>query len=153
MTLDINWLKRSLAAVALLTLTNGVWAEIWTDYSPSEAVTELTVVDVKTNFLDDYLVNLKTTWVRAMEVEKAMGSIVDYRVMVANGADSPNVWLTVTYKNMAAMQGSAEKYKTFMQNFAAAGMNEEANEKTSKGYEEYRSIIDYALMQEISFAE
>ncbi len=76
MTLDINWLKRSLAAVALLTLTNGVSAEIWTDYSPSEAVTELTVVDVKTNFLDDYLVNLKTTWVRAMEVEKAMGSIV-----------------------------------------------------------------------------
>lgn len=109
------------------------------------------MVDVKTNYLDDYLVNLKTTWVRAMEVQKEMGSVVDYGVWVANGADSPNVWLTVTYKNMAALQGSAEEYNAFMAKLAEAGMNEEANDKTSKGYEEYRQIIDFAIMRKITY--
>ena len=105
-------------AFFLSIFTIGVSAEIWTDYTPSEQVTELTVVDVKTNYLDDYLMNLKTTWVKAMEVQKEMGSVVDYGVWVANGADSPNVWLTVTYKDMAALQGSAEEYAAFMAKLA-----------------------------------
>ena len=36
-------------AFFLSIFTIGVSAEIWTDYTPSEQVTELTVVDVKTN--------------------------------------------------------------------------------------------------------
>ena len=81
-----KWIRQVLAVVTLLVGANGVSAEIWTDYTPSESVTELTVVNVKTNFLDDYLVNLKTTWVRAMEVQKDMGSVVDYSIWVANTA-------------------------------------------------------------------
>ena len=141
----------SLLAVIFSFIATGVSAEIWTDYTPSEQVTELTVVDVKTNYLDDYLVNLKTTWVKAMEVQKEMGSVVDYGVWVANGADSPNVWLTVTYKDMAALQGSAEEYAAFMAKLAEAGMDEEANDKTSKGYEEYRQIVDFAVLREITY--
>ena len=34
---------------------------------------------------------------------------------------------------------------------AEAGMNEEANDKTSKGYEEYRQIIDFAIMRKITY--
>ena len=34
---------------------------------------------------------------------------------------------------------------------AEAGMNEEANDKTSKGYEEYRQIIDFAVMRKITY--
>ena len=148
-----KWIRQVLAVVTLLVGANGVSAEIWTDYTPSESVTELTVVNVKTNFLDDYLVNLKTTWVRAMEVQKDMGSVVDYSIWVANSADSPNVWLTVTYKDMSAIQGSAKEYKAFMEKFAEAGMDEAANDKTSKSYEEYRSIVDYAVMREITYPE
>jgi len=70
---------------------------------------------------------------------------------VANGADSPNVWLTVTYKDMAALQGSAEEYAAFMAKLAEAGMDEEANDKTSKGYEEYRQIVDFAVLREITY--
>ena len=142
---------RTLLAVIFYFIAAGVSAEIWTDYTPSEQVTELTVVDVKTNYLDDYLVNLKTTWVKAMEVQKEMGNVVDYGVWVANGADSPNVWLTVTYKDMAALQGSAEEYAAFMAKLAEAGMDEEANDKTSKGYEEYRQIVDFAVLREITY--
>jgi len=151
MTIFTQWRAGALLLVGLFGCVLSASAEIWTDYTPSEEVTELTVVDVKTNYLDDYLVNLKTTWVRAMEVQKQMGSVVDYGVWVANGADSPNVWLTVTYKNMAALQGSAEEYNAFMAKLAEAGMNEEANDKTSKGYEEYRQIIDFAVMRKITY--
>jgi hypothetical protein len=52
---------------------------------------------------------------------------------------------------MAVLQGSAEEYKAFMAKLAEAGMNEEANDKTSKGYEEYRQIIDFAVMRKITY--
>jgi hypothetical protein len=38
-----------------------------------------------------------------------------------------------------------------MAKLAEAGMNEEANDKTSKGYEEYRQIIDFAVMRKITY--
>ena len=52
-------------------------AELWNDYEPSEQQIQLTVVDVQSNYLDYYLVNLNKPWVRAMEVQKDLGQIVD----------------------------------------------------------------------------
>ena len=43
------------------------FAELYEDYEPSEQHTELTVISVQSNYLDDYLVNLKRTWIRGME--------------------------------------------------------------------------------------
>ena len=85
-------------------------AEIWKDYEPSERQIQLTVIDVQANYLDNYLVNLKRTWVRSVEVQKELGHIVDYGVYVSDGANSPNVWLTIEYENMAAMEQTKEKY-------------------------------------------
>ena len=85
-------------------LFNPVFAEIYKDYEPSEEFIQLTVVAVEPNYLDDYIVNLKKTWVRAMEVQKELGYVVDYDVFTSDNANSPNVWLTITYENMAAMQ-------------------------------------------------
>ena len=34
-------------------------AEMWKDYEPSKQQVQLTVIDVKSNYLDNYLVNLK----------------------------------------------------------------------------------------------
>ena len=43
-------------------------AEVWEDYEPSEEQVQLTVISVQPNYLDNYLVNLKRTWVRGMEL-------------------------------------------------------------------------------------
>jgi len=51
-------------------------AELWKDYEPSEQQIQLTVVDVQSNYLDYYLVNLNKTWVRAMEVQKDLGILL-----------------------------------------------------------------------------
>ena len=42
-----------------LLISNFAFAEIYEDYEPSEQVTELTVIAVQPNNMDDYLVNLK----------------------------------------------------------------------------------------------
>ena len=111
-------------------------AELWKDYEPSEQQIQLTVVDVQSNYLDYYLVNLNKTWVRAMEVQKDLGQIVDYGIYTSDGASSPNVWLTITYADMASMAPSKEKEDAVNAEMKKRyGDNDEEMEKISRGYE------------------
>ena len=98
--MKINYVLGFLAAISL-----NISAEIWKDYSPSEEIVEMTVVKVKANYVDDYLVNLKSTWVDSLEVQKKLGHIISYNVWTAETAGTtPNVFLTVRYKNAAARE-------------------------------------------------
>ena len=127
-------MKKILLLVITFSISN-VFAEIWKDYEPSERQIQLTVIDVQANYLDNYLVNLKRTWVRSVEVQKELGHIVDYGVYVSDGANSPNVWLTIEYENMAAMEQTKEKYDAVNAVLAERyGDDEEELDKISKGY-------------------
>ena len=132
--------------------TSNVFAEIWKDYEPSERQIQLTVIDVQANYLDNYLVNLKRTWVRSVEVQKELGHIVDYGVFVSDGANSPNVWLTIEYENMAAMEQTKEKYDAVNAVLAERyGDDEEELDKISKGYEEIRRMVDNQRINQVNF--
>ena len=74
-------------------------------------MTELTVIAVKPNYVDGYLTRLEGTWVNSMQVLKDQGVIKDFAVWAANVADTPNVFLTVSYENMGAMQQNAAQYQ------------------------------------------
>ena len=127
-------------------------AELWKDYEPSEQQIQLTVVDVQSNYLDYYLVNLNKTWVRAMEVQKDLGQIVDYGVYTSDGASSPNVWLTITYADMASMTPSKEKDDALNAEMKKRyGDNDEEMEKISKGYEEIRKMVDNQRINQVIF--
>ena len=133
-------------------LISNVFAEIWKDYEPSERQIQLTVIDVQANYLDNYLVNLKRTWVRSVEVQKELGHIVDYGVYVSDGANSPNVWLTIEYENMAAMEQTKEKYDAVNAVLAERyGDDEEELDKISKGYEEIRRMVDNQRINQVNF--
>ena len=127
-------------------------AEVWEDYEPSEEHVQLTVISVQPNYLDNYLVNLKRTWVRSVEIQKELGHIMDYGVYVSDGASSPNVWLTISYENMAAMEQTKEKYdavnKVLEERY---GDDEEELDKISKGYEEIRTMIDNQRINQVIF--
>ena len=139
-------MKKILLLVITFSISN-VFAEIWKDYEPSERQIQLTVIDVQANYLDNYLVNLKRTWVRSVEVQKELGQIVDYGVFVSDGANSPNVWLTIEYENMAAMEQTKEKYDAVNAVLAErSGDDEEELDKISKGYEEIRRMVDNCLL-------
>jgi hypothetical protein len=127
-------------------------AELWKDYEPSEQQIQLTVVDVQSNYLDYYLVNLNKTWVRAMEVQKDLGQIVDYGVYTSDGASSPNVWLTITYADMASMAPSKEKEDAVSAEMKKRyGDNDEEMDKISKGYEEIRKMVDNQRINQVIF--
>tara|TARA_Y200000002_G_scaffold113631_2_gene93078 strand:- start:4952 stop:5437 length:486 start_codon:yes stop_codon:yes gene_type:complete len=148
-------MKKLISIAALLTtlvfapLTT---AEIWKDYSLSEEITELTVVSVKPNYVDAYLTRLKKTWVSSMEIQKDMGVVMDYNVWAANVAAQPNVFLTVTYKNMGAMQGSKEGYDALMKAMTERfNADQDEQEELAQGYEDYREIVDYVILNRVEY--
>ena len=144
-------MKKIFLLVITFSISN-VFAEIWKDYEPSERQIQLTVIDVQANYLDNYLVNLKRTWVRSVEVQKELGQIVDYGVYVSDGANSPNVWLTIEYENMAAMEQTKEKYDAVNAVLAERyGDDEEELDKISKGYEEIRRMVDNQRINQVNF--
>ena len=144
-------MKNILLLVITFSISN-VFAEIWKDYEPSERQIQLTVIDVQSNYLDNYLVNLKRTWVRSVEVQKELGHIVDYGVYVSEGANSPNVWLTIEYENMAAMEQTKEKYDAVNALLAERyGDDEDELDRISKGYEEIRTMVDNQRINQVMF--
>jgi hypothetical protein len=66
---------------------------------------------------DTYLRFLATTYRTNMEAAKKEGIILDYRVYETSprSPDEPNLYLTVTYKNMAALDGLDERMEPIMQ--------------------------------------
>ena len=135
-----------------LLITNFAFAEIYKDYEPSEQHIQLTVVSVEPNYVDNYLVNLKKTWVRSMEVQKELGYVVDFGVYTSEVANSPNVWLTVTYENMAAMQPSEDRWNKVNEILAERySENEQELDEIAKGYEEIRKMVDHQIINRVVF--
>jgi len=142
---------RYLLVVAML-LSSNVFAELYKDYEPSEQFIQLTVVAVEPNYLDNYIVNLKKTWVRAMDIQKELGYVVDYGVFTSDNANSPNVWLTITYENMAAMQPSEEQYNKVNEVLAERYKEtEDQLDEIAKGYEEIRKMVDNQIINRVKF--
>jgi hypothetical protein len=138
--------------VVVMLLSSNVFAEVYKDYEPSEQFIQLTVVAVEPNYLDNYIVNLKKTWVRAMDIQKELGYVVDYGVFTSDNANSPNVWLTITYENMAAMQPSEEKYNKVNEVLAERYKEtEDQLDEIAKGYEEIRKMVDNQIINRVKF--
>jgi hypothetical protein len=70
-------------------------------------VTEVDYIDVEYGHFDEYIAWVTSTWVPTMEAAKKAGLIIDYKVFRASpkSPDQPNVYLEITYKNMAAYAG------------------------------------------------
>jgi hypothetical protein len=70
-------------------------------------VTEVDYIHVEYGHFDEYMAWVTSTWVPTMEAAKKAGLIIDYKVFQASpkSPDQPNVYLEITYKNMAAYAG------------------------------------------------
>ena|ERR1700730_13026319 len=60
---------------------------------------------------DDYMKWLDTTWKREQEAAKKAGYILSYQVLTveARSPDDPDIYLVITYKNWAALDGAVAK--------------------------------------------
>ena len=98
--------KISVALLGLvLSATVGI-ASAQTDKPYKEGqVTELSYIKIKPGKFDDYMKFLDTTYKALMEANKKAGLIVGYAVysMQARTPQEPDLLLTITYANMAAL--------------------------------------------------
>ena len=70
-------------------------------------VTEVDYIHVEYGHFDDYMAWVTSTWVPTMEAAKKAGLIIGYKVFQASpkSPDQPNVYLEITFKDMAAYAG------------------------------------------------
>ena len=71
------------------------------------AVTSVLYIHVEYGHFEEYMAWVTSTWAPTMEAEKKAGVIIGYKVVQAEpkSPDQPNVYLEITYKNMAAYAG------------------------------------------------
>src|SRR5215467_5511226 len=71
------------------------------------AVTEVDSIHVEYGHFDEYMAWVTSTWVPTMEAAKKAGLIIGYKVFQASpkSPDEPNVYLEITFKDMAAFAG------------------------------------------------
>jgi hypothetical protein len=71
------------------------------------------VASIRTEYgkFDDYMKYLDTTWKTEQEAAKKAGYILSYRVVTVQprGEDDPDIYLIITYKNWAALDGATAK--------------------------------------------
>jgi len=137
--------------LTVLMLPVFVISEPWVDYELSEEVVEMTVVTVKPNMKDDYLMGIKKTWVDSCNIQKELGHIIGCAVYTANTAGTdPNVFLTIRYENLAAMGPNKDKYNEFIEAWRAK-LSESDQDDIAGGYGDMREIVDLVILQEVNF--
>ena len=98
-----------LSAAAVLAASSLVAA----DEKPYTEGNVVNVASIRTEYghFDDYLKFLAGDWKKEMEAEKAAGIIVSYQVLAAEprGPNDPDIYLVITYKNWAALDGFGDK--------------------------------------------
>lgn len=99
-----------LAALAFICAPIAGFAEDPLPYSEGP-VTNVSFIKVEPGMFDAYLSYLATTYKTLMEEQKKAGIILDYHVYEAQARDphDADLILTITYKNMAALDGLDEK--------------------------------------------
>src|SRR5690348_941278 len=70
-------------------------------------ITEVDYIHVEYGHFDEYMKWVTSTWVPTMQAAKKAGLIIGYKVFQSQpkSPDEANVYLEITYKNMAAYAG------------------------------------------------
>src|ERR1700674_5781867 len=116
------------------------------------AVTEVDYIQVEYGHFAEYIDWLNSTWKPTMEAMKKAGLIVDYKAFQASpkSPDQPNIFLYLTFKNMAAYGGNIGD-KGIEGEYVARkviGSTEFQNKKRVQR-SEYRKVLGIELIREI----
>ena len=110
-------------------------------------VTEVDYIGVEYGHFEEYIDWLNSTWKPTMEALKKAGLIVDYKVFSANpkSPDQPNIFLMITYKNMAALDKGVEQEEVAKKVIGSTEFQNKARVVRS----EYRKVLGSELIREI----
>jgi len=110
-------------------------------------VTEVDYIGVEYGHFEEYIDWLNSTWKPTMEATKKAGLIIDYKVFSANpkSPDQPNIFLMITYKNMAALDKGVEQEEVAKKVIGST----EVQNKARVARSEYRKVLGTELIREI----
>jgi L-rhamnose mutarotase len=115
-------------------------------------VTEVNYLRIEYGHFDDYIAWLDSTWKPTMEAMKKAGIIIDYKVFQASpkSPDQPNIFLYLTFKNMAAYAGNIGD-KGIEQEYVARNVIGSTELQNKKRVERsaYRKVLGIELIREI----
>jgi hypothetical protein len=139
---------RLLAATLVLFSFSAAWAE--DDHAYTEgAVVSVGYIRTEPGKFDDYMRYLASTYKSMMEAEKKAGLILDYGVYQAfpRNLNEPDLILTITFKNMAALDGLEAKADPIVKQIfsslkkADEGFADRGKIRTNLGGEILRELI------------
>lgn len=140
---------RAWCAVALLALAGVATAQ---DRPYTEgAVTVVTSVKVMDGQYENYMKFLANTWRRSLDASKEAGIVTDYHVFNASPrrADDADLYLVVTYPNMAMFDGMDAKMEPIM--VKVMKMNLAQREEAAGKRTVMRTILGSEIVREMTF--
>lgn len=141
------------AAAAALACSSASQAfEIYTDYTPSKEVWNVTMVRVNPNRIDDYLSGLKQTWLSGCEISKKQGTVLDCFVYLSDTASNRdfNMILVTKFPSAATLDPNAEQFKEFQATMRAQ-LAQDKQDALVVGYEEMRTFFGEQNFRRIDF--
>ena len=115
-------------------------------------VTEVAYIGVEYGHFEEYIDWLNSTWKPTMEATKKAGLIIDYKVfrLTPKSPDQPNIFLMITYKNMAAYAGDNGDKGVELEAVAKKVIcSTECQNKARVGRNEYRKVLGTELIREL----
>jgi len=111
-------------------------------------VTEVTSIRTKPGMFDAYMKWLDTTGKQLREDEKKAGLIVDYAVyrVLPRSPHDPDIYLTITYKNLAALDGLRDRVEPLGKKIWAT---REAAAKAEADRESMREVLGFQLIRRL----
>ncbi len=140
------------SAAALALAFNAQAFEIYTDYTVSKEIWNVTMVKVNPNRVDDYLEGLKQTWASGCEISKKQGTVLDCFIYVSDTTASRdfNMLLVMKYPSGATLDPNEAQFKEF-QSAMRAKLAEDKQNQLVEGYEEFRTFFGEQNFRRIEF--
>lgn len=148
-------MRKTMTAAALAVLVSGSAAqafEVYTDYTFSKEVWNVTMVKVNPNRIDDYLEGLKQTWQSGCDIGKKMGTVLDCFIYVSETAANRdfNTMLVMKFPSGASSDPNEAQFKQFQAEMRKQ-LEEQKQDALVQGYEEFRSFYGEQNFRRVQF--
>ena len=123
--------------------------EIYDDYDLGSEIMVITTVKVDANMEDVYLAGLSHSWVKAVKIQKELGSIKDWKIYRSDLPMSGdfNMVLVVTMANSADIEPNKARYEAFMKKWSES--DQKMSNEISAKYPEVRTLTGEYRLREI----
>lgn len=136
-------------SVILFVLSDSLQAQ---DRSFNEgSVWNITYIQTKDPYFEDYMNNLNNGWKKVMEEAKKDGYILDYMVLSSQQTNQADwdLMLMIEYKNLAALDGLREKMRNIQDKLF--GSNENVRKESAVARTELREILGSKTARQLMF--